>query len=153
MGHLGTIFIALPIALVLGFKRESIGMTSSICREPNIGIIFNKYGSGSPEARGVLTVYVIGTIMGAIFISLISSLVTALPIHPYVLAMASGVGSVSMNAAAIAPLLDIFPGHMSDDILAFSGLSNLLSFCLGIYLTILIGLPITERLYRWLEPK
>ena len=61
-GNLGTIFFALPIALLLGFKRESIGMTSSICREPNIGIIIDKYGVRSPETRGVLTVYVIGTI-------------------------------------------------------------------------------------------
>ena len=42
---------------------------------------------------------------------------------------------------------------MSNKILAFSGLSNLLSFCFGIYLTIFLGLPITEKLYRWLEPK
>ncbi len=152
LGNLGTIFFALPIALLLGFKRESIGMTSSICREPNIGIIIDKYGVRSPETRGVLTVYVIGTIIGTVFISLITSLATALPLHPYALAMASGVGSASMNAAAIAPLLSICPGYMSDEILAFSGLSNLLSFCFGIYLTIFVALPLTERLYRWLEP-
>ncbi len=152
IGNLGTIFFALPIALLLGFKRESIGMTSSICREPNIGIIIDKYGVRSPETRGVLTVYVIGTIIGTVFISLVASLATALPLHPYALAMATGVGSASMNAAAIAPLLSIYP-NMADQILAFSGFSNLLSFCFGIYLTILIGLPITERLYRWLEPK
>ena len=33
IGNLGTIFFAMPVALLLGFKRESIGMTSSICRE------------------------------------------------------------------------------------------------------------------------
>ena len=152
-GNLGTIFFALPIALLLGFKRESIGMTSSICREPNIGIIIDKYGVRSPETRGVLTVYVIGTIIGTVFLSLITSLSTSLPLHPYALAMASGVGSASMNAAALAPLLSIFPSDMSNKILAFSGLSNLLSFCFGIYLTIFLGLPITEKLYRWLEPK
>lgn len=152
IGNLGTIFFAMPVALLLGFKRESIGMTSSICREPNIGIILDKYGIRSPETRGVLTVYVIGTIIGTVFISLVASLSTALPLHPYALAMASGIGSASMNAAAITPLLNIFPS-MSHEILAFSGLSNLLSFCFGIYLTILVGLPLTEKLYGWLEPK
>ena len=152
IGNLGTIFFAMPVALLLGFKRESIGMTSSICREPNIGIILDKYGIRSPETRGVLTVYVMGTIIGTVFISLVASLSTSLPLHPYALAMASGIGSASMNAAAIAPLLNIFPS-MSHEILAFSGLSNLLSFCFGIYLTILVGLPLTEKLYNWLEPK
>ena len=37
LGDIGSIFIALPVALLLGFKRESIGMTSSICREPTNG--------------------------------------------------------------------------------------------------------------------
>ena len=43
IGNLGTL-IALPVALFLGFRREVIGMTSSICREPNLGIIIDKYG-------------------------------------------------------------------------------------------------------------
>lgn len=152
LGNLGTIFFALPIALLLGFKRESIGMTSSICREPNLGIIIDKYGFKSPETRGVLTVFVIGTIIGTVFISLLASLSTALPFHPYALAMASGIGSASMNAAAIAPLVAIFPS-MAENIEAFAGFSNLISFCFGLYLTIFIGLPLTEKLYDWLEPK
>ncbi len=152
-GHLGSILLALPIALILGFKRETIGMTSSICREPDIGIIIDKYGFRSPETRGVLTVYVIGTIIGTVFISLLTSLSTALPLHPYALAMASGLGSASMNAAAITPLLSIYPSTMDTQILAFSGLSNLLSFCFGVYIVIFIALPLTEKLYKWLEPK
>jgi len=44
LGNLGTVFFALPIALLLGFKRETIGMTSSICREPNLGVVIDKYG-------------------------------------------------------------------------------------------------------------
>ena len=34
-GNLGTILVALPIALLLGFKREAVGMTHSIAREKN----------------------------------------------------------------------------------------------------------------------
>ena len=153
LGNLGTIIFALPVALLLGFKRETIGMTSSICREPNLGIIIDKYGFGSPESKGVLSVFVIGTIIGTIFISLLSSIsASVIPFHPYAFAMASGVGSASMNAAAIGPTLAAFPG-METQIEAFAGFSNLLSFCVGIYIVIFVALPLTEKMYNWLEPK
>lgn len=45
IGNFGTIFLALPVAvLLLGMKRESIGMTHSIGRESNLGIIYDKFG-------------------------------------------------------------------------------------------------------------
>ena len=53
LGNIGTIFIALPLAVALGLKRESIGMTHSVAREPNVGLIMDKYGFNSPEGRGV----------------------------------------------------------------------------------------------------
>lgn len=153
LGNLGTIFFALPIALLLGFKRETIGMTSSICREPNLGIIIDKYGFGSPESKGVLSVFVIGTIIGTIFISFLSSIsASILPFHPYAFAMASGIGSASMNAAALTPLIYMFP-KMATTLTAFAGFSNVLSFCLGVYMCIFIALPLTEFLYKKLEPK
>ena len=66
--------------------------------------------------------------------------------------MASGVGSASMNAAAIGPTLAAFPG-LETQIEAFAGFSNLLSFCVGIYIVIFIAMPLTEKLYDILEPK
>ena len=77
LGDLGTL-IALPVALLLGFRREVIGMTSSICREPNLGVIIDKYGFKSPEARGVLAIFVIGSIIGTPFISFLSSICISL---------------------------------------------------------------------------
>ncbi|MEE1156561.1 MAG: DUF3100 domain-containing protein, partial [Methanobrevibacter sp.] len=109
LGDLGTL-IALPVALLLGFRREVIGMTSSICREPNLGIIIDKYGFKSPEARGVLAVFVIGSIIGTAFISFLSSIsISVLPIHPYAFSMASGIGSASMNAASLASISHVYP--------------------------------------------
>ncbi|ADC46537.1 hypothetical protein mru_0686 [Methanobrevibacter ruminantium M1] len=151
IGNLGTL-IALPIALFFGFRREVIGMTSSICREPNLGVIIDKYGFKSPETRGVLAVFVIGSILGTPFISFLSSISASLiPMHPYAYAMASGVGSASMNAAALAPLMHMFPS-MATDLEAFAGCSNLLSFCFGIYMCIFVSLPLAERMYKWLSP-
>ena len=152
VGHLATILV-LPIALFLGFKEEAIGMTNSIGREPNVAVVVDRYGFNSPESRGVFAIFIIGTVIGTIFISFLVTLsLSFLPLHPYAFAMASGVGSASMNAAAIGPTLAAFPG-MESQIEAFAGFSNLLSFCVGIYIVIFLALPLTERVYRWLEPK
>ena len=150
-GDLGTL-LALPVALLLGFRREVIGMASSICREPNLGVIIDKYGFKSPETRGVLSIFVIGSVIGTAYISFLASIcVSVIPIHPYAYAMASGIGSASMNAAALVPLVHMFPA-METQLEAFAGCSNLLSFCLGIYMCIFISLPIAEKLYAWISP-
>ena len=152
LGHLATILV-LPIALLLGFKEESIGMTNSIGREPNVAVVVDKYGFNSPQSRGVFAIFIIGTVIGTIFISfLVTFSLSFLPLHPYAFAMASGVGSASMNAAAIGPTLAAFPG-LETSIEAFAGFSNLLSFSIGIYIVIFIAVPLTEKLYSWLEPK
>ena len=151
-GHLATILV-LPLALLLGFKEEAVGMTNSIGREPNVAVVVDKYGFNSPESRGVFAIYVIGSVIGTIFISfLVSFSLSFIPLHPYAYAMASGVGSASMNAAAIGPTLAAFP-TMETNIEAFAGFSNLLSFCVGIYIVIFIALPITDKVYNFLEPK
>ena len=152
LGDLGTL-LGLPVALLLGFRREVIGMASSICREPNLGIIIDKYGFNSPEARGVLAIFVIGSIIGTPYISFLSSIcVSLMPYHPYAFAMASGIGSASMNAAALVPLVHTYPA-MATKLEAFAGCSNILSFCLGIYMCIFVSLPLAEKLYKWLSPK
>lgn len=152
-GHLATTLIALPVALLLGFKREAIGMTNSIGREPEVGVVVDKYGFNSPEARGIFALFIIGTMIGTVFISFLASVSTSLlPLHPYAFAMASGVGSASMNAAALGPTLAAFPA-LETQIEAFAGFSNLLSFSVGIYIVIFLALPLTEKMYYKLEPK
>lgn len=153
LGHLATILIALPIALLLGFKREAIGMTSSIGREPEVAVVVDKYGFNSPESRGIFALFIVGTIIGTVFISFLTSIcVSVIPLHPYAFAMASGVGSASMNAASLAPTVAAFP-QLATQIEAFAGFSNLLSFSVGIYIVIFVAIPLTEKLYGILEPK
>ncbi|SHG06724.1 DUF3100 domain-containing protein [Ornithinibacillus halophilus] len=147
LGNLGTILIALPIAVMLGLKRESIGMTHSVAREPNVGLIMDKYGISSPEGRGVMAVYIFGTVFGAVFMGLISGfLATITPLSPLSFAMASGVGSGSMMAAASGSLVAAFPA-LENQIVAFAGASNLLSLSTGLYVSIFIALPLTEKFY------
>ena len=125
-------------------------MTHSIGREPNVALITDKYGFSSPEGRGVMAVYIFGTVFGAIFMGLISGLLaTVTPIHPLSFAMATGIGSGSMAAAALGPLVTAFP-EMKDQIIAFSGASNLATSVTGLYVNIFIALPLTEKLYGWM---
>ncbi|OLO28973.1 hypothetical protein BTR23_16490 [Alkalihalophilus pseudofirmus] len=152
-GNLATIFIALPVAVFLGLKRESIGMTHSIAREPNVGLIMDKFGFNSPEGRGVMAIYIFGTVFGAVFMGVISGfLATLTPLHPLSFAMASGIGSGSMMAAASGSLVAAFP-NLETDIVAFAGASNLLSLSTGLYMSIFIGLPLTEKLYSMLTKR
>lgn len=150
-GNLGTVFLALPLAILLGLKRESIGMTHSIGREANIALISDKYGFSSPEGRGVMAMYIFGTVFGAVFMGLISGfLATVTPMHPLSFAMATGIGSGSMAAAGLGPLVAAFP-DMEEEIIAFSGASNLASSVTGLYMSIFVALPLTEKLYGWMR--
>jgi hypothetical protein len=152
VGNLGTIFAAMPIALLLGFKREAVGMTSSICREPQMAVVIDKYGFTSPETRGFFTVFLIGTVLGTPFISLLVSILAyTLPLHPFAFGMACGIGSASMNAAAVASLSTIFPQYATQ-MEAFSGMANLIAMVTGMYVYIFVAMPLTEGLYKRLEP-
>ena len=152
LGNFGTIFIGLPIALLLGFKRESIGMTSSICREPQMAVVMDRYGFTSPETRGFFTVFLIGTVLGTPFISIMASILAyVIPLHPFAYGMACGIGSASMNAAAVASLSAIYPQYVNQ-LEAFSGMANLIAMVTGMYVYIFAAIPLTEKLYDILEP-
>ena len=58
LGNLGTVLIGLPLAMALGLRREAVGATVSICREPTLGVIGERYGINSPEGTGVLGTYI-----------------------------------------------------------------------------------------------
>jgi hypothetical protein len=147
-GNIGTVFLGVPIAVALGLKRETIGAAHSIAREPNVALIGEKYGLDSPEGEGVLGVYIIGTIFGTIFVGLMASFLAAYTfLHPYALAMASGVGSASMMTAGVGSLVVMYP-EMEKMITAFGATSNMLSGLDGIYMSIWISLPLTEWLYK-----
>jgi len=150
-GNLATIFVALPIALLLGMKREAVGATVSICREPTLGVIGEKYGISSPEGTGILGTYLIGTVFGTIFFSLLATLSVATGLHPLALAMASGMGSGSMMTAASGALAASVP-EFSDQVLAFAATSNMLTGVTGLYMVVIVAVPLVNFMYRKLEP-
>ncbi|EWH03584.1 DUF3100 domain-containing protein, partial [Halomonas sp. BC04] len=154
LGNLGTMLIALPVAvLVFKMGREAIGATYSIAREPNIAVISDKYGLKGPEGIGVMGTYVVGTMFGTLWFALMAGYLASLDIlDPRALAMACGVGSGSMVAACSAAIAGTLP-EMRDELLAFAGASNLMTYATGLYLTLFIALPIAEKLYTLLKGK
>ncbi|ACR32221.1 DUF3100 domain-containing protein [Burkholderia glumae] len=153
-GHfVGTLLLGLPLALVLGIKREAIGATFSVGREPSLAIIGEKYGMDSAEGRGVLAEYLTGTVFGAVFIAIFAGFVTSLGIFdPLALAMGSGVGSGSMMAAASGAIAAQQDAQTAKAVLAFAAASNLITTTIGTYFTLFISLPLAVWGYRVLEP-
>ncbi len=147
-GNLGTVLLGVPVAVYLGLKRETIGAAHSIAREPNVALIGEKFGLDSSEGRGVMGVYIAGTVFGTIFFGLMASVAASvLPFHPYALAMAAGVGSASMMTAAVGSLCAMYP-EMADQLAAFGAASNMLSGLDGLYMSVWLALPMTEWLYK-----
>ena len=153
LGHfIGTMVFALPLALILGIKREAVGATFSIGREFSVAIISERYGMNSAEGRGVLAEYVIGTVLGALLIAFLAGTMAGLGIfHPWSLAMGAGVGSGSMMSAAVAAITAQHPAE-AKDIAAFAAAANLLTTTVGTYFTLFLSLPLANWLYYKLEP-
>jgi hypothetical protein len=153
-GHfLGTMVFGLPVALLLGIKREAIGATFSVGREPSLAIIAERFGMGGPEGRGVLAEYLTGTVFGAVFIAVVASLLTAADIFdPIALAMGAGVGSGSMMAAAAGAIAAQQPPEVAREVAAFAAASNIITTTIGTWFTLFISLPATIFAYRVLEP-
>lgn len=153
-GHaFGTLALGLPLALLLGIKREAVGATFSVGREGNLVIIGQKYGMDSPEGRGVLAEYITGTVLGALFITLLAGFITSLNIFdPRSLAMGAGVGSGSMMAAAMGAIAAQQPAALVPQLTAIAAAANLITMVLGFYFTLFLSLPACAWLYERLEP-
>ena len=148
-GHLlGTLILALPLAVLLKMGPATIGATFSIDREGSFAMVSEKYGTDSHPDRGVLSMYVFGTIFGAVFISLLASVTASLGLFdPLALAMGAGVGSGSMMAAGAASVAAQFP-ELKDQIFAVAGTSNIITSLLGVYVGIWIALPLADKIYN-----
>ncbi|MEG1720503.1 MAG: DUF3100 domain-containing protein [Pseudoflavonifractor sp.] len=151
-GNIGTIIIALPLAIFLGLKHEAIGATHSINRETNLALMQDMFGPDSPEARGSLSVYIIGGMVGTIYFGFMASMFAATGFfHPYALGMASGVGAGILMSSAVASLSEVMP-QFAQQIGAFAAASETISGIDGIYMAIFIGIPLCKWMYKHLEP-
>ncbi len=148
-GNIGTMLFAFPLALYWGFGRESIGMTFSIAREQGVAIVGSRYnGLSGPEGRGVVVTYVVGYLIGTLEMSIIVPMLAKLKfLSPSALAMACGVGSLSMQTTGMAALNEIYP-QFGDQTTAFAGTSQILSAFDGSIMAVLVVFPLLEFLYK-----
>ena len=150
IGNLGTIFLALPVAILLGCKREAVGLSFSLSREPGIAIITDKYGAKSKEFQGVMACYIVGTIFGPVFFGMIPGLFVDFGwFSPEATAMAVGCGSTAMMTSGLTVLIAKFP-ELESQLTGFAMISNVISGLLAFYLSLFLALPITEKCYTLL---
>ncbi|MCI8756713.1 MAG: DUF3100 domain-containing protein [Oscillospiraceae bacterium] len=152
-GNLLGPLLALPIAILLGMKRESVGACHSINREYHMALVNNIYGPDSAEARGSLSIYIVGGMVGTIYFGLMASVIGMTGLfHPQALGMASGVGAGIMMASASASLCAIYP-EWADTISTLASVGETMAGITGIYITMFLAIPMTDKLYKILEPK
>ena len=152
LGNLATMLIALPIALALGLGRTAWGATYSLGRDTALGITADRYGLNSPEGMGTLGTYIVGSVVGTIYFSLLAPLGLGLGLHPFALAMASGMGSASMMGAATASLASCVPANMQEYVYAYSATSGLLTGVTGVYVELFVAFPLANYYYRKMHP-
>ena len=152
VGNMMTMLIALPLGLLIGLGRSAVGGTFSLCRDTALGIIGDKYGLESREGMGTLGTYISGSVFGTLFYSFLAPHGLMIGFHPYALAMASGMGSASMMNAATAALTSAAPAAFTEQILAYSATSGLLTAVTGIYVEMFVALPLANWYYRCINP-
>ncbi|MFI0463251.1 DUF3100 domain-containing protein [Saccharopolyspora sp. 5N102] len=150
VGHIfGTVLLALPVAVALGLGRAAIGATWSIDRESYLAFAIERFGVRSPEYRGVFSVWLIGSVFGALYVSLLSGFMGGLGIfHPLALALGLGLGSGSMMLGGVGALSLIYP-EQAAEIAALAALSNLVTNIVGFYSGVFLALPLCRRLYAF----
>lgn len=147
LGNLGTVVLGLPVAIFLGLRREAIGSTLGLGREGELAYISEKYTLDSPEGRGVLSMYIFGTLFGALFFSLIAPVFLNIGLRVEALAMASGMGSASMMTAASSSLVAVRP-ELEETIRAYAAASQLLTSFLGTFTMVFLAVPLQRFIYR-----
>ncbi|KRN28752.1 hypothetical protein IV38_GL000957 [Lactobacillus selangorensis] len=152
LGNLLGIFLALPVAMLLGMRRDAVGASSSLNREYQVAIINNIYGADSEEASGSMAIYIVGGMIGTLYFGLMASIFAGTGLFaPKALGMASGVGAGIFMASASASLAEIFP-HQAATITAMASASNTVISITGIYITMFLAVPLTDFLYKKLLP-
>jgi hypothetical protein len=149
-GHIfGTVILALPIAVAMGLGRVAIGATWSIDRESFLAFAIQRFGVRSGEYRGVFSVWLLGSLFGAVFISLLAGFLGGLNIFdPRALALGLGLGSASMMLGGVGALSLLYPDQ-AGEIMALAALSNLVTNIVGFYAGVFLSLPLCRRLYAF----
>ena len=120
-------FISTP---VMGGFISGIAVTIILMQVPKL--------MGSPAGRGEI-------------LELAKHIWNSLPyINWLSLAMGAGIGSASMMAASTASIVATHP-EWAETVQAYAAAANLLTSVLGIYFALFVSLPVTIKVYDWLD--
>ena len=98
--------------------------------------------------------YIVGTVFGSIFMSVVPPVFIALGIFsPESAAMAVGAGSSSMMAAGLAGVIEAAPASDPDVLTAFATISNVISSAITVYLGVFVTLPLSNLIYKAVRKK
>lgn len=147
VGNIGTILLGLPIALLLGLKKQSIGAVLGIGREGELAYISEKFGLNGDEGRGVLSIYLIGTLFGAIIFSFIPPILNAFGFDYRALAIGTGLGSASMMTAASSAIVGLYPIE-SATIISYAAAAQLVTSFIGTFVMVFLSIPLLKFMYR-----
>ena len=147
LGNLGTVVLGLPVALLLGLRRHAIGSTLGLGREGELAYISEKYTLNSDPGRGVLSMYLMGTLFGALFFSFFAPVLLGTGLDVRALAIASGMGSASMMTAASSTLAAQSP-DLQDTIVSYAAASQLLTSFIGTYTMVFLAVPLQRAMYN-----
>lgn len=149
----GVMVISLPVAMLLGLGREAVGGCYSLGREAQVAIVAEKYGISSPEGHGVMGVFIVGTVLGALWTSVFTSVIVSTGIfHPFALALGAGTSSMSMSTASLEVIRAYYPdASIMEQVQAYTNTSNLLVNVVGLYANMFVTLPVCSALYNFLD--
>ena len=147
VGNIGTVLLGLPVALLLGLKREAIGATLGIGREGELAYISERFTVNSDEGRGVLSIYLIGTLFGSIIFSVIPPILSVLGFDYRALAIGTGLGSASMMTAASTSLIPLYP-EAESTITSYAAASKLVTSFIGTYVMVFLSIPLMNFMYK-----
>lgn len=150
VGNIGTVILGLPIALLLGLNRESIGATLGIGREGELAYTSEKFGLNTEEGRGILSIYLIGTLFGSVIFSFIPPLFNMLGFDYRALSIASGLGSASMMTAASSSIIPLYP-DAETTITSYAAAAQLITSFMGTYVMVFLSIPLMNFFYKLLK--
>lgn len=118
-----------------------------------MALINNIYGADSAEARGSLSIYIVGGMVGTIYFGILASAVAMTGLfHPEAMGLASGVGAGIMMASSSASLCAMYP-DFAESIKTLASVGETMAGITGIYINMFIAIPLCDKLYQILEPK
>ena len=152
-GNLGTIFLSLPIAILLGMKRECVGACHSINRETEFALMQDMFGRKIAEPRKSVSLHHRRHGGHHIFWLYGNGSGFYRAVSPLFAGNGFRCGCGDHDGVGYGKSLGNVSCHALRKSRALASTSETISGIDGIYMAMFIGVPLCNWLYRVLEPR